>query len=195
MAARLAEIATRHGFTADIHPASWDPGEELLVKIATKRGLTLSTSFHRRATWGFLGHWHIGTDSDARLAVSFGNVNTSHQCKATLHGGDDFEAFATEVDRKLRQIAETDVFDAAKEAASIAREGNAVERAAKWAEYRAEEAAKRADLAAAGWSYDGATGLIYGATETLEALRGRHGEAQLVSGLGYWVRQAQQVAA
>lgn len=201
MAARLGEIAERHGFAADVHPASWDPSEELLVAITTKRGLILSTDFNRRSTWEFLGHWHMETDSDACLKLAFGNVNPHHQRKATLHGGDDFEAFAAEVDRMLRKVATEDVFDADKEAASIAKNGTAAARAAQFAEWRAEEDAKRAALTAEGFEavdyaeVSAAGG--YGVQGTLEALQARYGAdgARFISGIGYWARQAQRVAA
>lgn len=195
MAARVRALAESHGFTAEVKPASWNPSEELCVAITTKRGLILSMDFNRRATWGFLGHWHIATDSDARLKLSFGNVNPHHQSKATLYGGDDFEAFMGELDRKLRQVATEDVFDAEREADEIAKHGTAAQRTAQWESWRAEEDAKREALRADGWAHAEAAGLIYGAPETVAILQARHGEAQLVPGLGYWVRAAVEVAA
>lgn len=117
MATRLREIAEKHGFTAEIEERREQ--REVHVVIRTKRGLSMSTHLEAGPCSDFfLGHWFMDTDSDAKLAMSFGadcngSVNPYHQRKATTDGGgaDDFEVFAGIVDRCLEAIRSDVVFE------------------------------------------------------------------------------------
>lgn len=126
MAERVRQIADAHGFIAEIAPACLDL-RGLNVCIRARRGLNCSMTFTAKAVgrggWGFLGHWHMDIRATATLCLSFGadcngSVNPYHRCKATTHGGDDFEVFVGILDRALEAVANDSAF--ADEAEEIA---------------------------------------------------------------------------
>lgn len=86
--------------------------------------------------------WHVSGDSDSCLAASFGDVNPHHFRKAT-HVAYGFEALRQEVRRGLMAARDGSAFDAERQARHIAENGTAVERAARFAEWRKELEAQR----------------------------------------------------
>lgn len=152
MAQRVADLAQSLGATAEIEPMG---DRELWVKIRAARGLCLTVDFdgdsrqQREGVWVL--SWHIATDSDACLDDSFGgSVNPHHFSKATYigRGFDGLFGLLGQVELGLCKARDGDAFNAEREAAQVAKNGSAADRAAYWAkcreEFAAECAAKRA---------------------------------------------------
>ena len=157
MAAKVAELATRYGAAAEIErqPYGDMSPRSIMVRIRTPRGLCLNVDLDgddaqaRRGEWVL--SWYIATDSDARLADSFGgNVNPHHHSKATYlaDGLEGQFGLLSQISIGLTKAREGSAFDAAREAAFVAKDGTAAERQAKWDEYLREFAAQRTARAA-----------------------------------------------
>lgn len=137
LALEMGAAATiEHQPFGEIHP------HMIAVQIRTDRGLCLTVDFDGESCQPDVHvlSWHTALDVDTCLADAFGSVNQSHYSKATdvAHGLDSLLAVLRQ---KLAMCADGSAYSAEREAASIAKNGTAAERAAQAAAWRAEMAA------------------------------------------------------
>lgn len=146
------DLAVNLGSKAEVkpeRPGDLYDGRRTTVYIKAPRGLCVSVDFNGRTPQSspdtYVLSWHMSLDSDACLAdaaFNYGHVNSSHHRKATdvVYTVDDLFAVLT---LRLTAAKEGTAFDAAREAASIAKNGTAAEQAARCAQWRAEEQQQR----------------------------------------------------
>jgi hypothetical protein len=121
---------TREGFVEGYpkaHVIQIDAGEGLKVSVE------IDGDSVQPNTWVLA--WHIGFNSDARLADSFGDINKFHFQKCTEVARSTF-GLIDHLRSKFELIAEGKAFDEERKAASIKELGTATERAARFAEWR-----------------------------------------------------------
>lgn len=143
--AKMAEIvralAVEMGCEAEIEdkPYGEISPQMVMVKIRTDRGLKLTIDFDGKSCQPdvHVMSWHMDTKVDTRLADAFGDINPYHFCKATdvAYG---FDSLIRILSRKLELCRTGAAYSPEREAASIAKDGTAAERAARFAAYRAE---------------------------------------------------------
>lgn len=87
MAEQVRALAAVYGIDARVGPPSFATmaPHRLDVVLRTDRGLCLTVDFDGESTQPDVHvlSWHMDTDSDARLADAFGDVNPHHHAKAT----------------------------------------------------------------------------------------------------------------
>lgn len=158
MASQLEALAVSLG--AEVSRGEFHGEREIVVSIRAARGLCLNVDFdgdssqQRGGIWVL--SWHMSTDTDARLADSFGgDVNPHHYRKATYiaRGFEGLFGVLGMVELGLCKARDGDAFSAERERRMIEKSGETAAQASeRWAKYRedfaAECAAKSATEAA-----------------------------------------------
>ncbi|MCY0148327.1 hypothetical protein OEG84_11545 [Hoeflea sp. G2-23] len=86
--------------------------------------------------------WHISSKVDTCLADRFGDINPHHFSKLTAvaYG---LDGLLSHLEQKLLMALDGSAFDDERETAAIAKNGTAADRNARFAQWCAEETAKR----------------------------------------------------
>lgn len=144
MAAIVQALAVECGAAATIAPHIYS-ARAISVRIEAARGVRLSVDFRGDTPQTrhdiYVLSWHMELDTDARFSNAFGNINTFHFRKST-DIADSFGQLQSILRHRLGQIASGEAFDAAREAAGIAKDGTWQERKARFAAYRSEATAQ-----------------------------------------------------
>jgi hypothetical protein len=124
---------TREGFVEGYpkaHVIQIDAGEGLKVSVE------IDGDSVQPNTWVLA--WHIGFNSDARLADSFGDINKFHFQKCTEVARSTF-GLIDHLRSKFELIADGKAFDEKRKAEAIKENGTAAERSARFAKWWKEE--------------------------------------------------------
>lgn len=141
MALELVALATSLGATAAIEPEgsiTYAP-YRIVVRITAARGLRIAVDFDGKSCQPdvHVMSWHFDLNCDTCLSDRFGllgTINLYHFRKATYvaHG---FDALCLGLEYGLELARDGTAFDSVREASSIAENGTAAERNARWKTY------------------------------------------------------------